>query len=227
MLEITPVLHVGVDCGMPWSPLGGFKQGKGLQSDTQLLFDSHPMQRVISAQALTARRGRQDSVTAQARSFCCLPHRAPRPPKVRLKVRRQGLARNCRKGIWEEHRALQARGGEQPAALLCSQQHTFQQQLLIELPAGAKFSTGAYSYQPYNTAQLFKTSSKGTLPEEQHARGQIKLDGWEENGNPATKSRNRVLKWGAPCPQAAPGPPQSDRGPAPALLQTEVALPGV
>lgn len=135
-------------------------------------------------------------MTAQARSFCCLPG----PLKVKLEVCRQGLPRNCRKGIWAEQGALQAGGGEQPAALLCSQQHTFQQPLLIELPAGAKFSAGAYSYQPYNTAELFKTSSRGTLPEEQHARGQIKLDGWEENGNPAPKSRSRVLPWGSTMP---------------------------
>lgn len=80
---------------------------------------------------------------------------------------------------------MPCRQEEESSLQPCSQQHTFQLRLLIELPAGAKFSTGAYSYQPYNTAELFKTCSRGTLPEEQHARGQIKLDGWQENGNPA------------------------------------------
>lgn len=67
------MLLVGVHCVMPWSPLGGCKQGKGLQSDMQLQLDSHTMQKLILAQALTGRSGRWDSVTAQARSFCCLP----------------------------------------------------------------------------------------------------------------------------------------------------------
>lgn len=85
-----------------------------------------------------------------------------------------------------------------------------QQRLLIELPAGVKFSTGAYSYQPYNTAGLFKTSSGGMLPEERHARGQTELDGWEESGNMASKSRSGVLRQGAPSLQAAHRLPQPD-----------------
>lgn len=145
----------------------------------------------------------------QARHFCCLRR------QLRLTATKsQAESVQARPGTAE--RALGKspvvcrQEEEEGSALSGTAATTFQQQLLIELPARGKFSAGAYSYQPHNTAGLFKTSSRGTLPKEQHTRGQVQLGGWEDSRNLEPKSRSRVLQWEALSLQTAPCLPQPD-----------------
>lgn len=161
-----------------------------------------------SAQVLSICSNRQGSSwEAQARHFCCLPQQlrwtATKSQAASLQARPGQELQNGHLGKtpWSAGRRRRA---PLPATT------TSQQWLLIELPAGGEILCWCLSYQPHNTPRLFKTSSRGTLPEEQRTKGQVQLDGWEESRNLESKSRSGVLQWEALSLQTAPCLPQPD-----------------